>query len=175
MAAARGACLHHKTSIMRYADATYGTDVSLTFDYSNPYHDEHYLTAYDGIKKCTSLFGPYIEKGCELDKDRAYYSTFTPLTEDQTSIGFNIYSTIKENADYVKDKRGNVPDGMTLLGDISIDLTEGMHLPHANRKVELILDFSSSEIRACSRFIFNGKIAKATIDFLSTREKVKEL
>ena len=175
-AVARGACLFYKKKVLRISDATYGTKVSVKYDdNNNPIHKPTYKRVVDNRDYCDNLFKPYIHKGDEIKPDIVYSDTFIPIYGNEHTVSFILYSTLADNINYVKNEDGSLPDGLNMIGYLNVDISSGMHLPREKREVQLVLDFSSTEIHAYGWFIHDKDKTpvKATCDFLSTIENVK--
>ena len=172
---AKGACLFYKEKVLRIADATYGTGVSMKYDDHNPAHKPAYKISVDNCEYCDDLFKPYIHKGDEIKPDIVYSDTFIPVSEAQTTVSFTLYSTPDHYIDHVRNEDGSLPDNMAKIGYLNVDISNGMHLPREKREVQLVLDFSSTEIHAYGCIIHdkNKTPVKATFDFLSTIENIK--
>ena len=72
----------------------------------------------------------------------------------------------------MKNEDGNCPDGLDILGNLQVDLSNGMDIPIEDRKIQFVLDFSSTEIHAYGWFIHDKTPVKTTCDFLSTIEHI---
>ena len=172
-AVTRGACLIYNKKVLRIADATYGTSAIINYNDSNSIHKPAYKILTDHGTKCKSLFNKYIEKGDEIDPEFVYSSIYTPLEKEQKQLSFPIYST-QTCIHYVKKEDGSLADEVDNLGCLHVDISSGMHLPRLKRKVQFVLDFSSTEIRAYGWFIYDKTPVKTTCDFLSTIENIKK-
>ena len=145
---ARGACLFYKMKFLRIADATYGTETYVNYDDHNPAHKPAFKIIVDNREYCGNLFKPYIHKGDEIKPDIVYSDTFIPVTEGQATVSFTLYSTPDHYIDHVRNEDGSLPDNMAKIGYLNVDISSGMHLPREKREVQLVLDFSSTEIHA---------------------------
>ena len=177
-AVARGACLFYKEKVLHNADATYGTGTTAIYDCNNPVHTQAIKKSIDNGERtiCDNLFNAYICKGDQIDPDCVFSNIFLPLYHDQTIVTFKIYSSKYRDVHYVQNEDGSLPDGLEMLGYLNVDISSGMHLPREKRQVQLVLDFSSTEIHAYGWFIRDKDKTpvKATCDFLSTIESVKK-
>ena len=172
-AVTRGACLIYNKEVRRIADATYGTCAIIKYDENNPIHKPAYKISTDCGTECKSLFDKYIEKGEQIDPEFVYSSIYTPLEKEQRRLSFPIYST-QTCIHYVRKEDDSLADEVDNLGYLHVDISNGMHLPRENRKVQFVLDFSSTEIRAYGWFIHDKTPVKTTCDFLSTIENIKK-
>ena len=179
LAVVRGACLQHKDGVLRTADATYGIGTNVLFDEMNYIHQNgQQMVDADGQRLCCNLFQPYIQIGDSLDPEYVYVTTFTG-SASKTTLKVNLYSTFNNNVNYVRDQNGCKPHSLRHLGWLNIEqdvkLPDGNALHWSNRRLEVVLDFSSIEILVHARFVDNDKRVKASVDFLSTLNKIGNL
>ena len=175
-AVSKGACLFYKKKVLRIADATYGIGISAKYDDHNPAHKQAFKKVVNGCKYCDNLFKPYIHKGDEITPNIVYSDKFVPVREEQTIISFTLYSTPDHYIDHVKKEDGSLPDNIEEIGYLKVDISSGMHLPRKKREVQILIDFSSTEIHVYGWFIHDKDKTpvKATCDFLSTIDNVKK-
>ena len=180
LAVVRGACVYHNEGVLRTADATYGTDVALTFDDHNDVHlIGKVITNSEGNRSCANLFKPFVQIGDVLDPGFVHVTTCIPFSVESKSLVIDLYSTKKLYTHFTRENNGELSEGVRLMGWVEIDISKGMHLPRRQREIEIIFDFSSIEILIHARFIYNKDkdsiICKAATDFLSTLEKVEKI
>ena len=174
-AVAKGACLFYKEKVLRIADATYGIGTCVIYDYRNLAHKPAFKLVVDDHEYCRNLFKPYIHKGGKIKPNILYSDRFIPVYEDQTAVSFTLYSTHANDIDHVRKEDGSLPDNLEKIGYLTVDISNGMHLPRVKRIVSFVLDFSSTEIRGYGWFIHDKTPVKTTCDFLSTIENVRKL
>ena len=172
-AVARGACLFPKRKFFRVADGTYGYESFYTYDSSNSYHRRAYKMTNDKNVSKSALFVPFINKGDEINPKYVFYNTSTPMDEDQETMLFSLYCSTDQYAYNTRLEDGSPEDDVEKIGSVTINISKGMHLPRAERKVQFVMDFSSTEIHAYAWFAYTGERVQATCDFLSTTENVK--
>ena len=170
LAVVRGACVYYDHQILSSADATYGFAISSTFDPANPVHAK--ATTYindDGVKKCDNLFQPVVQIGQELRDGQVFVGNdYTPPRENATHVSINIYSTEEEYVNFIdKDDRKKLHHS----AELTVDVSDGMHLPRCKRLIDVLFDFNGIEIKVYARFRHNEKRVNASIDFLSTLNK----
>ena len=155
LAVVRGACLYHREGVLRTADATYGTVAMIPYDECNRIHKQRKkVCGADNIYYCRHLFLPFVKIGEELDPDCVYITSYTPGTEEQTSIRVHLYSTKEADIHFVLDKTTKKPTkGLNHLGSVEVNLSNGMSLPRHRREVEIVFDFSSIEIVVYAIFV----------------------
>ena len=177
LAVVQGACLYTREGVIRTADATYGTAAMIPYDESNKIHKQRKkIRGTDKRYYCQHLFLPFVKIGEELDPGFVYLTSYTPGTEEQTSITVHLFSTKEKDVHFVLDKKkGKYTEGVNHLGSINVDLSKGMALPRHKREVEIIFDFSSIEIVVYAIFVHTGERAQVLTDFLSTQEKIELL
>ena len=149
--------------------------IYIRYDDHSPAHKPAFRLVVDGREYCDNLFKPYIHEGDKIKPDIVYSDKFLPVHEDQTAVSFTLYSTPDHYIDHVM-KDESLPDGLEKIGYLKVDISSSMHLPHRERTIKLVLDFSSTEIHAYGWFIRDkDKMpVKTTCDFLSTIENVKK-
>ena len=127
----------------RVADATYGTGLSDVFD--PKIHDEHYkFFDEDGVKRCNNVFEVFVLKG-EVMKDEVYKAQFTPRYQRMTKAHIPIFSTTDDGVQYVRDKEGKRT--VRKIGELILDLPNPDNVPNKERKYDLFMDFSGTEIQ----------------------------
>ena len=173
-----GACLFYKKKVLRIADATYGTETYVKYDDRNAVHKKAFKRSIDNDEHIiyANLFKAYIYKGDQIDPEYVFSNVFRPLSNNQKAIKFTIYSSKFRDIHYVRSEDKSLSDGLDILGYLNVDISSGMHLSRENREVQLVLDFSSTEIHVYGWFIHDKDktSVKTTCDFLSTFENIKK-
>ncbi|XP_019859931.1 PREDICTED: heat shock 70 kDa protein 12B-like [Amphimedon queenslandica] len=151
----------------RVADATYGTIVAPAFDPS--IHDEHYkFVDEDGKQRCNSVFKVFVLKGEEI-KDELYKATFMPLQQKKTQQSIFIYCTADDGVQYIEDKEGKLT--VCEIGKLALDIPNPDNIPNDERKFDVFMDFSGTEIQARAQYRITGEEVKTVCDFLSNQDK----
>ena len=150
----------------RRADATYGTAVAQPF---NPLvHDLHYCGAHKETNEvfCLDIFDIFIEKGEIVKSNEVFVSE---IATGATSAVLNILSCQERGVRYVKDKEGKPT--VTKVGELVIDTPNPDNLPVHERKVEVSMMFSETEIQAKAKYLLTGEEVKTVCDFLSAQKE----
>ena len=170
LAVATGAVMWRKNPDIvkaRRSDATYGIGVSIVFDPS--LHDEHYkyYDEEDGQHRCDNVFSIFLEKGELTKADEAITIDLVPFKQCNTQSLIEIYCTSNLGVQYIKDKNGK--ETVTKIGQLLIDIPNPDNLPKYDRKIDITMYFSDTEIQAKAKYLVNGKEVKTVCDFLSAK------
>ncbi|XP_011408960.1 PREDICTED: heat shock 70 kDa protein 12A-like [Amphimedon queenslandica] len=150
----------------RAADAAYGIGTGPVFN--SLVHDEHYkFVDEDGIQRCNNVFEVFVLKG-EVVKDEEYKTTIIPSHQRSTREYISIYSTTDDGVQYVRDKEGKLT--VRKIGELVIDVPNPENKPRRERKVDIFMDFSGTEIRARAQYRITGQEVKTVCDFLSNQD-----
>ena len=150
----------------RVADASYGINAAPVFDPA--IHDEHYLYLdEDGIQRCNNVFEVFVLKG-EVIKDEVYKTTHIPYSQKYTQVCIPIYSTTDDGVQYIEDKN----DELTVrkIGELVVDIPNPDNIPNNERKFDIFMDFSGTEIQARAQYHVTGEEVKTVCDFLSNQD-----
>ena len=170
LAVVKGAVMWRKDpSIIqsRVADATYGTVV--TFAFNPSIHDEHYMFEDEEDHKayCSSIFRVFVLKG-EAIKDEVYKATFIPGSQKYVEMRIPIFSTADDGVQYVRDKKGERT--VREIGELILNIPNPDNLPNEERKYDVFMDFSGTEIQARAQYSITGEEVKTVCDFLSKQD-----
>ena len=150
----------------RVADATYGTGSSIAFNPS--IHDEHYqYVDEDGEQRCDYVFQVFVLKGEEI-KDEVYKAKFIPRYQRKIQQRITIYSTADDGVQYTKDKEGKRT--VRKIGKLILDVPNPDNVPRKERKFNVFMDFSGTEIQARAQYRITGEEVKTVCDFLSKQD-----
>ena len=158
---------HPEKITARVMDASYGIDCTVPF--KEGIHDEHYAY-YDpdtNEKRCKDVFLVYAKKGNTVSAGDIFKDTLIPHRSKDTSARFNFYRATDLNIRYIVDKHGN--QTMQELGSgLTLDIPNPYNTPKSNRKMEVSMDFSSTEIKVQARALYlpNQPPVKAVLDLL---------
>ena len=142
----------------RRSDATYGIGTTLPFD--PQIHDEHYRY-YDsdyGQYRCDNVFAVFLKKGELISASEVHTITIRPKSKFLSII---IFATPNLGVYYTVDKNGK--STVTKMGRLLIDI------PNEEHKVDIIMDFSGTEIQAKAKYHVTGEEFKIVCDFLSAQ------
>ena len=169
LAIAQGAVMWRKDPSVikaRRADATYGTDVAQPFD--PLIHDLHYCGMHKETNQvlCGDIFDIFIQKGEIVKSNEVFVSE---IATGETSAVLDILSCQERGVRYVKDKEGKPT--VTKVGELVIDTPNPDNLPLHERKVEVSMMFSETEIQAKAKYLLTGEEVKTVCDFLSAQKE----
>ena len=171
LAVSRGAVLYrHNTAIIkaRRMGASYGISISTSFDAI--VHDEAY--AYrdpdTGEKKCRNLFSVsvFVKKGQKVRMTDQFVKTILLHSQASVDACVPFYTTTDLSLRHTKDKQGR--DIAQRIGSLTLDCPNPDKLDSKDHKIEVTMDFSSTEIKVQARALYlPGKPpVKAVLDFL---------
>ena len=78
-------------------------------------------------------------------KDEVYKAQFTPRYQRMTKAHIPIFSTTDDGVQYVRDKEGKRT--VRKIGELILDLPNPDNVPNKERKYDLFMDFSGTEIQ----------------------------
>ena len=149
----------------RKAEYTYGDVVSYPFDAA--IHDLAYKTK-DGKGRdyCNHLFRPFTEIGDTICADKVLRTDgITPFSSSMTHMEFTVYSSVKRNIWYSRDKDGKLVAGLKVVGTLLFDL-EDIPGDYDDKSVVLTIDLSQTEIQLRALHEKSGKEVKVVLDCL---------
>ena len=150
----------------RVADATYGINVAPVFD--PLIHDKHYrFLDEEGQPRCDYVFKVFVLKG-EVIKDEVYKSTLIPAHQKDTQVCIPIYSTADNGVCYIKDKEGKLT--VRKIGDLVLNIPNPGNIPRDERKFDIFMDFSGTEIQAKAQYSVTKEEVETVCDFLSNQD-----
>ena len=150
----------------RVADATYGIVACPVF---NPaIHDEHYrYLDEDGKQRCRNVFKVFVLKG-EVIKDEVYKTTLIPRYQKSTQVFISICCTTDDGVQYITDKNGKVT--VRKIGELVLDVPNTDNIPRNERKYDILMDFSGTEIQARAQYRITVGEVKTVCDFLCNQD-----
>ena len=151
----------------RVADATYGTSVNVVFDPS--IHDIYYWFVNEEDRKqyCNDVFQVFVLKG-EVLKDEVYKTTHIPHSQSLTQVYIPIFCTVDDGVQYTIDKKGKRT--VRKIGELVLDVPNPDNVPNNERKFDIFMDFSGTEIQARAQYRITGGEVKTVCDFLSNQD-----
>jgi hypothetical protein len=87
---------------------------------------------------------------------------YVPVQESQTSIVLRLVSTVRKDPRYVTEP------GVEELASVQVDLSGTMHLPVAEREVEVAMHFAQTHVRVEARNVRTGEPQTADIQWRPT-------
>ena len=171
LAVAQGAVLwrkHPEVIKARRADATYGTVGSLPFDENK--HDWRYrfLIEEHNEYRCDKIFCVFLQKGEIANADETFTTDMIPIRDDSTTMAIKLYSTPQLGVQYTVDNDGRPL--VTKIGELIIDIPNPDKRSREERRVDISMDFSGTEIQAKAKYRVTGKEVKTVCDFLSAQQ-----
>ena len=170
LAVATGAAMWRKNPEKinaRRSDATYG--ISVCSPFKPEIHDVHYkyYDKEDSIYRCNDVFCIFLEKGELAKADEVSTTDIIPSSIAKTEMYLSIYSAPSTGVKYTEDKNGK--STVTKIGQLVLDVPNPDKLPNNERKVDITMDFSGTEIQAKAKYRVTGKEVKTVCDFLSAQ------
>ena len=153
----------------RKADATYGIGISTSFDplLHNP---KYKWKDDDGVDMCSDIFSTVVERGDLVCTEELFSNVFVPTMHQQKCISIKIYSTLEKDVWYITGERGRGSRVTTAIEIRKIGEFE-VQMPvlagDKNRKIDVVFDFSHTEIQVKGYDRTSGNEVKVTLDFLS--------
>ena len=170
LAVANGAAMWRKNPEKikaRRSDATYG--IAVCYPFKPEIHDVHYkyYDEEDSMYRCSDVFCIFLEKGELAKADEVITTDIIPHSIATTEMYLSIYSAPSTGVKYTKDKNGK--STVTKIGQLVLDVPNPDNLPNNQRKVDITMDFSGTEIQAKAKYHVTGKEVKTVCDFLSAQ------
>lgn len=154
LAVLRGAVMHGfcpPTAGVRIARYTYGVDIIARFDPA--VHEESKKEVIDGVEYCTGLFDKFVGIGDQLSETASGVRYYIPLTREQNSVSFRIYTSTERNPIFVEH--------CTYIGKIVINVPVGSKVPI----IELRMNFSSTEFKVNATELNTMETMAVNFDF----------
>ena len=166
--------------LSRRADATYGVRVNIPFQEGK--HEEDYKWVNErGEARCENIFSTFVERGDIIPTSKVVMTEYVPTKPHQQWMHFDIYSSPEKDVWYMTGRR---PTGTDLadvrkIGEFMIPLpkedteegpqgSENQPITNLERKVEVIFDFSHTEIQVRGYDKLSNTEVKIVLDFLSS-------
>ena len=150
-------------------DATYGVATSIAFD-SLIHHPEYKWVDDDGNEMCSNIFSTVVETDDLVCTKELFKSVFMPALHQQTSANFKIYSTLEKDVWFTtgkreKNNRGSKPVEIRKMGEFEVQMP--VLTGDKDRKINVVFDFSHTEIHVKAYDCTSGNEVKVVLDFLS--------
>ncbi|XP_011410276.1 PREDICTED: heat shock 70 kDa protein 12A-like [Amphimedon queenslandica] len=170
LAVAQGAVLWRKNPEiikLRKSDATYGIAIFVPFDKAQ--HDKHYkyLHEEERIYRCDSIFFPFLKRSETPDYNEVMVTSLIPHNQSDKEVCVKIFSTSEPDVQYVVDKNGQ--STVREIGQLLLHVPNPQKLPKSQRKIDVIMDFSGTEIQAKAKYRVDESEVKTVCDFLSAQ------
>ena len=166
LAIATGAVMLRKNPTFikaRCADANYGIAITEKFDLKK--HDPAYKIKSDSDDQyyCKDVFDVFLEKGELVSYGEEFISQLC-APDGSEEVTLEIYSTEENGIKYVK-----TPDGRPKaksVGKLMIEAPNPDSLSWKDRQIDVMMNFSGSEIQARAMYRSTNKEVKTVIDYL---------
>ena len=151
----------------RVMDASYG--IACIVSFKEGIHDEHYAYYHPDTKEklCKDVLLVFAKKGETVSAGDVFKDTLVPHRSKDTSAHFSFHRATDLNIHYIVDKHGN-PTVQNLGSGLKLDIPNPHNIPRSERKMEVSMDFSSTEIKVQARALYlpDQPPVKAVLDFL---------
>ena len=142
---------------VRRSALTYGVGVLNRFIPNK--HPEDKRTKKDGTEWCTDIFDTFVSVDQSIALGEKVSRRYTPAKSYQESTVICIYCSDKEHVMYTTDA------GVKRCGELYLEMPDTTG--GKARELEMTMMFGDTEIRVEATDLTSGKMAKASIDFLS--------
>ena len=151
----------------RRMDASYGTETAPVYN-SMRHRPSSMITDTNGTVRSDHVYFYYVEKEEQISSDEIVTCELNPVYNHVTEMIISIYSSKKIDIEYTTTPDGNPDPSVRKIGELCIDIPNPDNLPREERRVELTMDFSHTEIQVRARYVVTGEEVKAVVDFLSS-------
>ena len=142
----------------RFAKFTYGLKKTRKFEADDK--EEYKYINSEGECYCRKIFMEILREMTPITKENCVFKTYyVPIDRDQKGLGITLFKSSNTNAKYITD------DGVEKLGRLYVPMP-GTGL---DRKVEVTIDFSGTEIIASVLNLNTNETKFLYIDFLSEK------
>ena len=153
----------------RRIDATYGVRASIPFEEGK--HEEMYRTSKD---MCTDIFSTFVERGDVVNLREVYMKSYTPQSRNQKQMRVQIYSSSEKDVWYTTGKRPSHARNSSTWADVQkigellvpFRTAESDDSDLDDRKVDVMFDFSTAEIKVNGYDCKSQTKARVVLDFL---------
>ena len=145
----------------RRARYTYGCDSSLpVVDGDDP---ERVFTDEAGELRSRDRFLRFVAADEKVPVGREVCQRLQPVASEQQAVRIDFYSTEEQDGHYITDP------GMRRVGTVEVSLEGAMHLPRAERDVDVYLKFGEAEIQVRAVNVTTGAAQRTRLGFDSVR------
>lgn len=103
------------------------------------------IVKYSGEELCLDRFDVFVANREALLTDKPVTRTYAPIRDGQTSVTLALASTVRKDPRYVTEP------GVEEVASLTVDLSGSMHLPVAEREVEVAMYFGQTHVRVEAR------------------------
>jgi hypothetical protein len=100
---------------------------------------------FDGQQVCMDRFDVFVANRATLLTDMPVLRSYMPMREDQASVLLRIMSTNRAEPRYVTEQ------GVEQIAEVRIDLSDSMHLPVRERRIQVAMYFGQTHVRVEAR------------------------
>ena len=152
---------------IRKSGMTYGLAVLNKFIRGK--HPESKKAIKDGFEWCVDVFDPLVLADQSVALGSSVVRSYTPAGPDQKFSLFTLYSSEKQDVQYISD------EGVTKCGTLQLELADLDTLdqpvqsppPGGRREVQARLTFGDTEIKIVALDVASNRCVRASIDFLN--------
>ena len=149
----------------RVAEATYGTETTLTFN-EEIHCVEYRDSTKNGREICRHLFSPIVIKGERVNYNQVKRNIYQPLEPSQTAVKFNLIMSQYSDLFYTRSPNKDLKEGVKVLATITVS-SPNTELG-TDRDIYLTFDFSNTEIQVHAYDVTSNSECRAVIDCLTT-------
>ena len=169
LAVVHGAVLYKKTPIInsRRLNRTYGLGVSVSYD-SKTHSKEHFKYNEDGVPVCEDAFLTFVHKDTAVSTREVAVDEVLPDIDNEKVICIPIYASEESSLEYLTNRPspGVIMPMAERVGKLQLAIPKEDMLHKDQRRFQVILDFSSVEIKAAVRYLNTNEAMETKLDFL---------
>lgn len=139
---------------------TYGVATAMRFEEGRD-PEEFRTLDYAGVANCNDRFDIFVRAGEIVGSGTEVRRNYVPLKDGFTTISIRIFTSVDSQPRYVTDS------GCNEVGDMSVDMTNSILLPTADRKSEVTMTFGGTEISVRARDLKSDQDVRVTVDFVT--------
>ena len=146
----------------RTMDASYGVRVCQKYD-KERHTTSHGYFANDGDPYCGNIFKLFVAAGHSVNTTDVFTTVVTPQDDSDTEAKISIYRSSSPTVKYTDD------EGVQKIGEIRLNVPNPDNLRVEDRKIEVSMSLSSTEIKVHARALYlpDNPQVTAALDFLT--------
>ena len=166
LAVCKGAVLYGRNPgaiTTRKMEASYGIRVSKLFQ-EGVHEERHAYHDPDGTKRCGNIFRPFVIQGDKVKANNIFTIVVVPQFHTDTEAKVGFYSSTNPNVRYTTDV------DTRQIGEIKLSIPNPTDRPIAERRIEIMMNLSSTEIKVTARasHLNDKPPVSAVLDFITT-------
>ena len=140
---------------------TYGVGVLHRFDTQK--HPLTKLVCKDGIDWCTDIFDAFVKVNQPVALGDCIVRRYTPVRRDQSVTVIHVYSTERDDVEFVTDR------DVTCCGTLTLKLDENVadNQSGGRREIRTEMMFGDTEIKVRATDVTTQLSVEASIDFMT--------